>query len=83
MHLCLFFFLAKSLNVVFGCTLSTNKMILYYYYFYNYRELIQDKGGSKTGNDVEKDDMPSLSDSAVMQQPDYGERDDSSVVTVG
>jgi len=28
MHLCLFFFLAKSLYVVFGCTLSTNKMIL-------------------------------------------------------
>jgi len=29
MHLYLFFFLAKSLYVVFGCTLSTNKMILY------------------------------------------------------
>jgi len=28
MHLCLFFFLTKSLHVVFGCTLSTNKMIL-------------------------------------------------------
>jgi len=28
MHLCLFFFLTKSLYVVFGCTLSTNKMIL-------------------------------------------------------
>jgi len=28
MHLCLFFFLAKSLYVVFGCTLSTSKMIL-------------------------------------------------------
>jgi len=28
MHLCLFFFLAKILYVVFGFTLSTNKMIL-------------------------------------------------------
>jgi len=30
----LFAFLAKSLYVVFGCTLSTNKMILHYTLYY-------------------------------------------------
>jgi len=47
MHLCLFFFLAKSLYVVFGCTLSTNKMILYLIFGrieYNLHEISVDRG---------------------------------------